>query len=594
MSGRRVSILDKMGEVAEQADSSDDGGISLVHEYHSSDDELLMEDDDDDDDDDDDEEEDFAEDHGEEGEGEGDVLTDDDDDVLQMILNEELASEVRLLEEGELEEILDASLYQYGDTNNTVNTGTQSDMDDSEVWDTPTPLEMTNSLRGLDTSNHKIKLYEEAPGDDYHVFQGSASLPKPDNLSPGSGKRRSFVAKHRHVVSESDIAMPSPPLEGGESGTGTGEDDYGYENQAQAQRRNTFAVPNDQAGDDKRKGRNSIRTSGASASSSNSTNLRRSHFSGRSTRPGAASSTGTGDDDSSLSTSSGFRPFGRRSTRARGGTSVRSNERSSGGSSSSYGLAAAANILGKQDANSDWENVAAAATVVAAATAGASGKRSHVQFGAKDHVLVILNLLNMTNHEDDRDTFTIDPVNAMGFPMGGGNTEAERQGPFTFVVATVVNVHFDEDERYYTVKRFDTETEQRADSSWMEPMKDMAGIEAAMHAARRTTRSAAEDVDHVVRHDGLFQQVVMVVSGCVSWPAHFARTTLRPFYRDFRLGAKEFATSTMHGDKGFAYRVSCTSINVLVLCSFTYLFLEPISLAFLPQDYDYGVAITEL
>jgi hypothetical protein len=509
--------------------------------------------------------------------------------VVQMIQSEELAHDLRLLEEGELEEILDASFYQYGDTYNTVNTGTQSDMDDSEVWDTPTPLE-PNSLRNLDGSNHKIKMFEEnTPGDDYHVFQGSASLPNA-KMSPGSGKRRSFVANHRHVLSESDIAVPAPPLEGESGG---GDNDYGYESQAQpqAQRRNTFTVPNDQAGDDKRKGRKSIhRTSGASASSSNSNPRRRDILGRLSTRPGAAST----DDDSSLS-SSGFRPFAaRRSTRgARGSTSTWSNERSSGGSSSTYGLAAAATILGKQDTNSDWENVAAAANVVAAG-AGASSKRSHVQFGANDHVLVMLSLINYINNEDDPDTFTIDPVNALGYPVGGGNTEAERQGPFSFVLATVTNVHFDEDERYYTVKRFDTNTEQRAEGGWLEPIKDLAAIEAAIYAAHRTTRSAAEDDDHVVRHDGLFQQVVMVLSGCVLWPAHFARTTLRPFYRDFRLCAKEIATSTIHGEKGFAYRVSCTSINVLVLCSFTYLFLEPISLAFLPCDYDYGVAITEL
>lgn len=576
-----------MGEVAEEQQGDSDDGLDLVHEHQSSDDELLDLD-----------EEDDEEEEGTEDEDEDEVLTDDDDDVLQMILNEELASQVRLLEEGELEEILDASLYQYGDPANTVNTGTQSDMDDSEVWDTPTPLEMANSLSLGGISNHsKRNIYEVPPGDEFHVFQGSTSLlpfqastSLPNELTPGAGigigKRSSF--KHRQVVSESDILVAAPPVGGGGGASG-GDDDYGYESQAQAQRRNTFTVPNDQSGDDKRKGRSSIRASGASASSSNSNPRRRNFSLGRSTRPGTPT-----DDDSSLSSTSGFRPFGRRSTRARGGTSVRSNERSSGTSSSSYGLAAAANILGKQDANSAWENVAAAATIVAATTAGASSKRSHAQFGANDHVLVMLTLLNITNHEDDRDMFTIDPVNPLGFPVGGGNTEAQRQGPFSYVLATVTNVHFDEDERYYTVRRFDTGSEQRADSAWMEPIKESAGIEAAIHAAHRTTRSAAEDVHHVVRHDGLFQQVVMVLSGCVSWPAHFARTTLRPFYRDFRRGAKEIATSTMHGDKGYAYRVSCTSINVLVLCSFTYLFLEPISLAFLPGDYDYGVAITEL
>jgi hypothetical protein len=78
--------------------------------------------------------------------------------------------------------------------------------------------------------------------------------------------------------------------------------------------------------------------------------------------------------------------------------------------------------------------------------------------------LVFLTLLNVTNKEDPKDTFTVAPVNKYGYPSGEGTTELEKNGPYTFVLATVKHVHFDEDDRYYTIVRSDTGTEQRADS----------------------------------------------------------------------------------------------------------------------------------
>jgi hypothetical protein len=591
MSSRHISLLDKMEEVDKELQADEDAGES---QSLSSGDELLLDDDDDEEDDDGDGDEE-EEDDGEEDE---DAVVNDEDEVLQMILNEDLAAEVRLLGDGELEEILDESLSElgYGYTNpmphsdnivsNSNNAVTLDDsyMDDSEVWDTPTPLEYSSSLNM--STGMPSNRFQASPGSrNYNVFQGSTSLPS--YLSPEDSKRR---ASQR---SDNEVGIAAPPLVEGSGGVDE-EADYGYGEQEH--------TTGDQSGEDKRKGRSSIRESQSSGGGSGS-NSRLSRISViRASRPSIA---GTEEDSSSVG--SGFRPFGRfsamvgsraRGGSSRGGSSFQSSN-GSGGSSQRYGLAAAADLLGKQGASSSWENVAAAATV-AAATAGNSGKRSHVQFGTDDRVLVMVSLLNITNHEDDKDMFTIDPVNKYGFPVGynfpvgGGNTEAERHGPFSFVIATVTNVHFDEDERYYTVRRYDTGTEQRADSGWMEPIKDLAGIESAMRAAHHTTRSAAEEVDHVHRHDGLFQQVGMVLSGCVSWPAYFVRTTLRTFYRDFRAGAKAIATSTMHGDKRYAYRVSCTSINVLVLCSLIYLFLEPISLAFLTSDYDFGVAVTEL
>ena len=55
-------------------------------------------------------------------------------------------------------------------------------------------------------------------------------------------------------------------------------------------------------------------------------------------------------------------------------------------------------------------------------------------------------------------------VNRHGFPPGEGATPEEQSGPYSFVAATVLTVHFDEFAEYYTVKRADSGAEQRADT----------------------------------------------------------------------------------------------------------------------------------
>ena len=122
--------------------------------------------------------------------------------------------------------------------------------------------------------------------------------------------------------------------------------------------------------------------------------------------------------------------------------------------------------LRNQNSNSEWENVAAAVIVAAESEKAAKNNKSqhHIKFMVNDKVLVFLTLLNVTNMEDPKDTFTVAPVNRFGFSSGEGRTETEKTGPYTFVLATVKHVHFDEDDRYYTVVRADTGTEQRADS----------------------------------------------------------------------------------------------------------------------------------
>jgi hypothetical protein len=277
----------------------------------------------------------------------------------------------------------------------------------------------------------------------------------------------------------------------------------------------------------------------------------------------------------------------RRSRHTRQSMSIQASQGPSGT------LDSAIDTLRNQDSNNEWENVAAAVTIVAASEAGghsASKSRQH-KFGVNDTVLVFLTLLNVTNMEDPKDTFTVAPVNKNGYPAGEGRTEEEKSGPYTFVLCTVKHVHFDEDDRYYTVERADTGTQQRADSGWMEPLSDPDGIEAASRAAMRTTRSTQDKPEEVLEETGAWQNCFDTFMDIASWPSDFFLSTMLPLFRKLRLALKRLLTQLLLGDDPFSCKLRVTGINLLVLCSIAFLFLETINLAFLPADLDGEMAV---
>ena len=248
----------------------------------------------------------------------------------------------------------------------------------------------------------------------------------------------------------------------------------------------------------------------------------------------------------------------------------------------------------KFNASDDWEQQTAAAAVVA------SRKAHSVQYSQGDRVLVLVTLLNFTIRQmqmqpsagmDDetvkeiKDSVTLAPVNKAGFPEGEGRTDAEKAGPFSYVLCTVQQVHFDEDERYYTVIRGDTGTEQRAEAAWMEPILEEAGMQAAMRASKVTAASLA---DHVQGTDGNRRE-----NAFQAWTGTFAEW-LQGVYQKNRLRAKILIRKILQGDSGYGFKIRLTWINFLVLCSFIFFFLDVIALAFLSHESDYAVAVVEL
>jgi hypothetical protein len=158
---------------------------------------------------------------------------------------------------------------------------------------------------------------------------------------------------------------------------------------------------------------------------------------------------------------------------------------------------AALGTLGSGQAT-DWESMAAAAAIVSGGTA--TDSRNQRRYNVGDRVLVVGNVnkssenpnaaadLNMSSGDleggidgEDQDPYggadgggaydyggggddIVAPVNKLGFPVGKGDTDEERKGPYVYVLSTVRKVHFEEDARYYTVTREDNGRDQRADT----------------------------------------------------------------------------------------------------------------------------------
>jgi hypothetical protein len=235
-------------------------------------------------------------------------------------------------------------------------------------------------------------------------------------------------------------------------------------------------------------------------------------------------------------------------------------------------------------------SVAAAAAAVVAAVAQAGGVSRVVQFGQGDFALVQLSRLSSAIVPADHDLVTIAPVNKNGYPLGEGKSESQRCGPHKYVLCKVIQVHFDEDERYYTVRRLDTEKEQRADRGldWMEllPADDPFALDSAYRAAQRCRRSVLENGDDRFQRDQgtPFYRFRL-------WLQTYKERTVQPTYNLMKLGMAHFLRGT---DDKFALSFQFSGINFLVACSFIYWPLEVVVLAFFKAEHDQMAAIIQL
>ena len=225
----------------------------------------------------------------------------------------------------------------------------------------------------------------------------------------------------------------------------------------------------------------------------------------------------------------------------------------------------------------------------------------NVIFNVNDKVLVYLTLLNITNNDElTKDTYTTAAVNKFGYPNKDGKRSSSIEksdhhhqekfhGPFMFILCEIKQVHFDESERYYTVHRYDTGIDQRANSGWMEPISDPIAISTALNAAKYGMKNNNDPTTLIINgydYDDDDDDDGWLIKLQIYWTL-----TIIPFHQRLRIATKIILTELLHGNRPFSCKIRVTSINLLVLCSTIFLFLEVINLAWLPPKYDNEIAM---
>jgi hypothetical protein len=193
-------------------------------------------------------------------------------------------------------------------------------------------------------------------------------------------------------------------------------------------------------------------------------------------------------------------------------------------------------------------------------------------------------------------------VNRYGFPewdVGMYKTSEQRRGPYLYVLAKVVSVHFGEDAQYYTVRREDTLDYQRADAQYMEPMLHQIGIDAAKIAAKKKWFSLEDEEyfggmesygGHARGTGGKSDDPWNRLRPCLDSINNFAGRCHK------RLGEvnrklKQQTDACLNGKRPYGISCRFTGVNLLVVCGIWYLVIDQVRLAYLPSSMDYSCAV---
>jgi hypothetical protein len=270
-------------------------------------------------------------------------------------------------------------------------------------------------------------------------------------------------------------------------------------------------------------------------------------------------------------------------------------------------------------ASNQLDSIVAAAAAVVSGGVTATDFRTQRRYNVGDFALVVGHVAPKQHlGEDDaydaqylhpiqKEKLIYNPVNKYGYPPGKGGTEEELRPPYVYVLARVTKVHFEEDARYYTVIREDNQLEQRADTEFMEPILNEKARMAALEAAHTKqspllhhSYTGSNDLDKSLAQRSeeskiwkycclcahtldFFWLILKSISSCcitqVAPPLLHASTWSYRF-------AKSQARLLLSGLKPYEVNLRLTYVNVMVLCSFIFIFSDTVKLAFLPPSMD--------
>ena len=194
-------------------------------------------------------------------------------------------------------------------------------------------------------------------------------------------------------------------------------------------------------------------------------------------------------------------------------------------------------------------------------------------------------------------------LNKFGYPepheLASSLVDVQKQGPYNYILATVVSVHYGEDAQYYTVRREDNRQNQRADMEYMERIMTVEGLDAAKAASRRRRHSSSSGMSL----SSLMRQSSNLEGGRGSelrWWNRLRNSSAKLHQRLSIWGkrihqqAKEQMMACLNGNRPYGLSFRFTGVNFLVLCSFWYLFIDQVRLIFIPPSADNALAVISL
>ena len=171
------------------------------------------------------------------------------------------------------------------------------------------------------------------------------------------------------------------------------------------------------------------------------------------------------------------------------------------------------------------------------------------------------------------------PVNEYGYPEGQGSTTQEKKGPWIYVLATIKSIHFEENSRYYMIQRADSGNFERAEAAWFIPIIDGSdGAQAAAAAAQGLSLTSRA----LRRRNSATKYLDKVTDSC--------RHCTQGFQNLIQVCKKQ-VKRVLLGMRPFSCTIQLSSINILVVCSFIFLFGDQTVLAFLPSSADHAYKV---
>ena len=229
------------------------------------------------------------------------------------------------------------------------------------------------------------------------------------------------------------------------------------------------------------------------------------------------------------------------------------------------------------------------------------------RFNINDYVLLAPYLHDATRRDNDTGRYDASQlsynnlVNRYGFPEWSmaANTAEERRGPYIYLIAQVVTVHYGEDAQYYTVKRMDNNETQRADVQYMEPITSTVGIETAIHAARKSLLQTNEN-----NLTGGLDNATTTTRSIVTSPGRWCKPCIITLTKIIQYVCQQLQSihaklkkqldACLNGNRPYGISFRFTGVNFFVLCSLWYLYIDQLRLAFMPHSADYACAVISL